>query len=497
MLIVLTVCLVIASILIFFEKKTRESIWLLGLCLSLMFEICGIMIFIAKKGGISQEVLQFFYFSKEIQNKIQYFLISLGQMGYLVACGRTLYPFFLIQLAMSYSMIAFIRKNPWIEKLAAIPPAITLILYFPALYRYLTECNALFQQIINKVTLFWMTVYIVISGVLLLLEFKSITMKFCKRQFAQILTCLLALTAIYFLYYQQDPGQIYRFYQYYDSWNKGIGYMRVSPSGESYYTLVIIRVVGSVLGFYSLFRFTSRNYVASKEDIVMERKFDTAKIGASMFVHSMKNELIANKIIFKRIDQLYEQPEPDSVKLKEYVDTLEEINGTLLLRIEELYSCVKSNAIYMVPVSMSVIAQDAVERFHGKYPQVEIQVDLGDNPTILVDKVHFCEALYNLLINAREAVAQTEEFREREIALLCHTERLYTVIEVRDNGMGIDKRHVKKIFDPFYSSKNSNSNWGMGLYYVMKIVKSHLGFLRVESTSGKGSSFFIMLPKYQ
>ena len=131
MLIVLTVCLVIASILIFFEKKTRESIWLLGLCLSLMFEICGIMIFIAKKGGISQEVLQFFYFSKEIQNKIQYFLISLGQMGYLVACGRTLYPFFLIQLAMSYSMIAFIRKNPWIEKLAAIPPAITLILYFP------------------------------------------------------------------------------------------------------------------------------------------------------------------------------------------------------------------------------------------------------------------------------------------------------------------------------------------------------------------------------
>ena len=70
MLIILTVGLVVASVLILCVKRSRESIQLFGLCLSLMLEICGVMIFIAKKGGLSQEVLQFLYFSRVIQTKI-------------------------------------------------------------------------------------------------------------------------------------------------------------------------------------------------------------------------------------------------------------------------------------------------------------------------------------------------------------------------------------------------------------------------------------------
>ena len=54
------------------------------------------------------------------------------------------------------------------------------------------------------------------------------------------------------------------------------------------------------------------------------------------------------------------------------------------------------------------------------------------------------------------------------------------MIEVSDNGLGMSKSQIKKIFDPFYSSKNSNYNWGMGLYYVREVVKSHLGKMRVE-----------------
>lgn len=51
------------------------------------------------------------------------------------------------------------------------------------------------------------------------------------------------------------------------------------------------------------------------------------------------------------------------------------------------------------------------------------------------------------------------------------------------------KHQIKKIFEPFYSSKNSNSNWGMGLYYVREIVKSHLGFMRVDVPRGKEAVF--------
>lgn len=497
MLIILTVCLVIASVLVLIFRKSKESIYLFGMCLSLMLEICGVMIFIAKKGGISSEIIEFFYFSKEIKNKIQYFLITLNQMGFLIALGRTLFPLFLIELAISYSMIPYIRKNLWISKAAAVLPMLTLVMYFPWVYRFITSDRPFIRIVLVYGTLVWMTAYLLLSGFLLIYEFKSITMKFCRRQFTQIMVCLFALSGIYYLYYKQDPGQVYHFYWYTFPWSRGIGYMQVNPSLTNYLTLVILSVICSVLGFYSLFRFTRRNYMDSKEDVVMKRKFDTVKVGASVFVHGMKNQLLSSKVIYKRIRQLYEQPEVDVQKLGEYIATLEEFNNSMLIRMDELYRCVKTNAIYMTPVSMKEITENTVGLFKKKYPDATVHVDIVEDTIILADKVHFCEALYNLLINAQEAVSNADREEEGQVSLSCHNERLYTVIEVKDNGSGMSKSQMKKIFEPFYSSKNSNYNWGMGLYYVREIVKSHLGSLRVESKEGKGSSFYILLPRYQ
>ena len=70
------------------------------------------------------------------------------------------------------------------------------------------------------------------------------------------------------------------------------------------------------------------------------------------------------------------------------------------------------------------------------------------------------------------------------------------MIEVKDVGGGITPQQRKHIYDPFYSSKNSNFNWGMGLYYVRATVRSHLGVLRVDSRPGQGSSFLLQLPRY-
>ena len=116
--------------------------------------------------------------------------------------------------------------------------------------------------------------------------------------------------------------------------------------------------------------------------------------------------------------------------------------------------------------------------------------------SVLADVQHLSEALYNLLTNAHEAfMASVKE--EEHLMLIIHSERLYIGFEVRDNGMGISKQDQRKIFDPFYTSKNTNYNWGMGLYYVRKIVKSHLGILRLESKVGEGTSFFVMIPRYE
>ena len=163
--------------------------------------------------------------------------------------------------------------------------------------------------------------------------------------------------------------------------------------------------------------------------------------------------------------------------------------------MDELYRSVKNNAITLTPVSVEQLALTAVERFHGKYPGQPVSVELTTHRQVLADLGHLSEAICNLLCNGFEAALQAGRDNPR-VELLARGERMWTVLEVRDNGKGIPAELQNKIFEPFFTSKNTNYNWGMGLYYVRKIVKSHLGRLRLESRPDQGTSFFIMLPLY-
>ena len=136
-----------------------------------------------------------------------------------------------------------------------------------------------------------------------------------------------------------------------------------------------------------------------------------------------------------------------------------------------------------------------LERFKRKYPDALLECRLNESETVLADGNYLSEALYNLLTNAWEANVDAGH-GDRPIRLLSSRERLYVVLEVRDEGCGMTKAEQKKIFEPFYSSKNSNTSWGMGLYHVRTIVRAHVGSLRVESKPGRGTSFFVLLPKY-
>src|SRR5699024_2853761 len=141
------------------------------------------------------------------------------------------------------------------------------------------------------------------------------------------------------------------------------------------------------------------------------------------------------------------------------------------------------------------LALTAVERFHGKYPDQPVIVELSTHRQVLADLGHLSEAVCNLLCNGYEAAVQAGR-EEPQVTLRVRAERMWTVVETADNGKGIPLELQNKIFEPFFTSKNTNHNWGMGLYYVRKIVKSHLGRLRLESRPDEGTSFFIMLPLY-
>lgn len=495
MLFVLIGLLLVASVFVLLMKKNRESLYLLGMCCSLMVQFSGILIFIAKKGGYSKSIIGFLFFSQMLRNKLQYLFITLDTLGYVIAVGRYLFPLFLMEIALQYSMIAWVRRHPNIKKWVILLPALSLGIYVPAVFKMIVGRWPFMHQALVEISYWWIIVYVVAALMLLVQELFSITMPFCRRQFVGIVVCLAALSGLYLLYCGQDPAQVYQFYSYDYVWNKGIGYLQYAPTMTGYVMIVVVNVICGALGVFSLMHYTQDTLVSDHEEMALERKFDIARTGASVFVHSIKNQLLANRVLEKRIYQELDKPEPDLARIRECVDQLHACNEMLIARSEELYRTVKNKSVLLVPTTIGQVKQTTLERFYRKYPDAKLTCEMDESVTVLADCNYLSEALYNLLTNAWEANVAAGH-ADRPIGLATRRERLYTVLEISDEGGGITQEEQKKIFEPFYSSKNSNTSWGMGLYHVRTIVRAHVGSLRVESQPGKGTSFFVLLPKY-
>ncbi len=112
---------------------------------------------------------------------------------------------------------------------------------------------------------------------------------------------------------------------------------------------------------------------------------------------------------------------------------------------------------------------------------------------IEVDKVHFTNILFNLLDNANKYFKDCPDI---EIRTFNDLDWIY--IEIEDNGIGIKKENLKKIFDRFYRVPTGNlhnvKGYGLGLSYVMDIVRFHDGKIDVKSEIGIGTCFTIQIP---
>ena len=126
-----------------------------------------------------------------------------------------------------------------------------------------------------------------------------------------------------------------------------------------------------------------------------------------------------------------------------------------------------------------------------------IDVDLkAENSTIYADEMHVTNMLFNLMDNAvkyrREAVPLRLMVRTRN-------EGDKVIISIEDNGIGIKKENLKKIFDRFYRVPTGNihnvKGFGLGLAYVRKVTEDHQGSIRAENGTGNiGTTFIITLP---
>ncbi len=131
----------------------------------------------------------------------------------------------------------------------------------------------------------------------------------------------------------------------------------------------------------------------------------------------------------------------------------------------------------------------------------ELKIDLAtDIASVESDVSQFETAVLNLVINARDAMSEggrvTITVRNDRAALEEEGEiRAWVVIEVRDNGSGIESAILSKIFEPFFTTKAINKGTGLGLSQVYGYVKQSGGDIKVESELNRGTCFTLYLPQ--
>jgi two-component system, cell cycle sensor histidine kinase and response regulator CckA len=159
-----------------------------------------------------------------------------------------------------------------------------------------------------------------------------------------------------------------------------------------------------------------------------------------------------------------------------------------------------------MPVPVSYVIQEMAKIAGETFPK-SITVTRSYAPDlwpVVGDSTQLHQVLMNLCVNARDAMPEggtlsmTAENRVIDESYAATTPQAtagpHVLIEVRDTGTGMSPPVLEKAFDPFFTTKQSEYGTGLGLSTVIGIVRSHGGFVRVESEVGRGTCFQIFLP---
>ena len=227
-----------------------------------------------------------------------------------------------------------------------------------------------------------------------------------------------------------------------------------------------------------------------KLEKVLREKENLALIGevVSSIAHSLSNPL---NIISGNADYLLLNKKPSE-------DEYEELN-TILQETTRITKSIRHLLNFSRPLSVEKTKGDLNELIldvigKSKYiigkKNIAVKKSTDKNlPLAEFDKAQIEEVILNIFTNAVQAIPSTGE-----IKLTTSQSKGFIKIDISDNGPGIPKENIDKIFQPFFSSKEYGKGTGLGLSIAKKIISEHNGLLDVKSFRGKGTTFTITLP---
>ncbi|MCM5528158.1 sensor histidine kinase KdpD [Parasegetibacter sp. NRK P23] len=248
--------------------------------------------------------------------------------------------------------------------------------------------------------------------------------------------------------------------------------------------LVLLALVAIAACFYCFSRRRSMD--------VLQKDF------VNNITHEFKTPLAVMKIASDVLtdEQILKQPE----KLKKYGSIIQQQTDHLQGQVDKLLKISLTDQRLMAPEKKQVVVRSIFEHavslleplIHKKNADIRFSIDPACS-IVEADEQQLQMVVIDLLENALKYSAHPQ------IILSTFRKKNMSAISCRDNGPGLDKAHQERVFQKFYRVPTGNihnvKGFGLGLYFVKKIVDRHKGKIELRSEDGKGSEFIVYLPQ--
>ena len=257
---------------------------------------------------------------------------------------------------------------------------------------------------------------------------------------------------------------------------------------------------GEVVGTMGVFQdITARKKLLEKLSITQAELIQAVKIRAlgdlvTGVAHEINNPLMASDTFL----HLLENETGNSPETKKRIKLLKECNLRIQNIVKKLKEFSRQSKFEFTAMDINDAALSVLEITRQQLLNQGIEVELGlseNLPHVLGDKNQIEQVLLNIISNARDAM---EGCSKKVLSIQTDLDKKGKQVEIRlsDTGIGMTTEEIEQIFNPFFTTKDSDKGIGLGLSISYRIIDAHQGKIEVNSELNKGTTFIVTLPVY-
>jgi signal transduction histidine kinase len=401
-------------------------------------------------------------------------------------------------LCFPLSFLKPLKKNGALYLFLAIPPFLQFLIYSPwiyeCIYRFLFVSP--YQDIISFADFYGIDEKIhVVTGVV---NHGYVAFGFVMMLYNYFRTSKIRYFRSYYLLIASGYTSIILLFITFLWWSPKRMVSLTTAENSMHFFPVSILVEGNIIEFYpyimllsfmmlllALYRFNHLYFSMHSVRTNIFRSFDITNSGIRFYNHMVKNFAMAVLVDAESLKQKI----GDAPAASLHADRIIRNSQELLTTLNGIRSRFTVTSLNLCVSDVNEIMERALD--HLKQENVSLRYSAEGSPfMVLLDPQHMKEVFTNILNNSMQAM----EDDPRLLTVEMRRNNAWADISISDNGRGIEKQNLDKIFMPFYSTSDRQENWGLGLSYCYRVVMAHQGRIFVDSELGKGTTVKILLP---